>query len=122
MVAAPSGCGANDANDTYKARLKIVFMMITVGILFTLTSLTAKWSILFCTHVLNIVPLNEIGHNVVAYFWLENIFIIRSFDSVANPFIYFALSANLREALCDVTKLCRPKQVSLPFLFNFMRF
>ncbi|XP_063711910.1 somatostatin receptor type 5-like [Symsagittifera roscoffensis] len=111
MVAAPSGCGVgSEANETNKSRLKIVFMMIVVGALFFITSSTAKWSILFCTHVLGYTPLNEFGDHFYAYFFFENIFIIRSLDSFANPFIYYALSANLREAFYDhATKNCRPK-------------
>ena len=67
-------------------------------------------SILFCTHVLGYTPLNEFGDHFYAYFFFENIFIIRSLDSFANPFIYYALSANLREAFYDhATKNCRPK-------------
>ena len=104
MVANANSNSNNENSETSRARLKIVVMMIIVALLFAITSVAAKWSILFCSHVLGFPPITKFGHNILGYLWLQNCIIIRSFSSVANPFIYFALSANLRESFMQIVR------------------
>lgn len=112
MVANSTANSANENSETSRARLKIVVMMIVVAILFAVTSVAAKWSIIFCTQVLGVVPIMAVGHNLFGYLWIQNSIIIRSFDSVANPFIYFALSANLRESFMQIVRAITCKSES----------